>query len=125
MPGSSDDQLKILAHQIRTIEDSTQKSLKILKKKNGLLKMILRKIIAKIVVLMMQTLKLLRIRVVISVMKPKSVTDEALSQALETLVDDNAKEWMYLNSIPDPKVEDYIVPFQETQEICTITFMMN
>ena len=45
----------------------------------------------------------------------KSVTDEALSQALETLVDDDAKEWVYL-SIPDPKVEDYIVPFQETQE---------
>jgi len=44
----------------------------------------------------------------------KSVTDEALSQALETLVDDDAKEWVYL-SIPDPKVEDYIVPFQETQ----------
>ena len=45
----------------------------------------------------------------------KSVTDEALAQALETLVDDHAKEWVYL-SIPDPKVEDYIVPFQETQE---------
>ena len=45
----------------------------------------------------------------------KSVTDEALSQALETLIDDNAKEWMYL-TIPNPKVEDYIVPFQETQE---------
>ena len=45
----------------------------------------------------------------------KSVTDEALSQALETLVDDDAKEWVYL-SIPDPKVEDYIVPFQKTQE---------
>ena len=45
----------------------------------------------------------------------KSVTDEALSQALETLVDDDAKEWVYL-SIPDPKVENYIVPFQETQE---------
>ena len=45
----------------------------------------------------------------------KSVTDEALAQALETLVDDHAKEWIYL-SIPDPKVEDYIVPFQETQE---------
>jgi len=44
----------------------------------------------------------------------KSVTDEALSQALETLVDDDAKEWVYL-SIPDPKVEDYIVPFNVTQ----------
>ena len=45
----------------------------------------------------------------------KSVTDEALAQALETLVDDHAKEWVYL-SIPNPKVEDYIIPFQETQE---------
>ena len=45
----------------------------------------------------------------------KSVTDEALAQALETLVDDNAKEWVYLNT-PDPKIEDYIVPFQETQD---------
>ncbi|AOV60961.1 peptidase [Synechococcus phage S-CAM22] len=44
----------------------------------------------------------------------KSVTDEALSQALETLIDDNAKEWVYL-SIPDPKVEDYIVPFNTIQ----------
>jgi hypothetical protein len=45
----------------------------------------------------------------------KSVTDEALAQALETLVDDNAKEWVYLN-VPNPKVDDYIVPFQVTQE---------
>ena len=45
----------------------------------------------------------------------KSVTDEALAQALESLVDDNAKEWVYLNA-PDPKVEDYIVPFQEAQD---------
>ena len=44
----------------------------------------------------------------------KSVTDEALAQALETLVDDHAKEWVYL-SIPNPKVEDYIVPFNVTQ----------
>ena len=45
----------------------------------------------------------------------KSVTDEALAQALETLVDDNAKEWVYLNA-PDPKVEDFITPFKVTQE---------
>jgi hypothetical protein len=44
----------------------------------------------------------------------KSVTDEALAQALETLVDDNAKEWVYLNA-PDPKVEDFITPFNVTQ----------
>ena len=45
----------------------------------------------------------------------KSVTDEALAQALESLVDDNAKEWVYL-STPDPKVDDYIVPFSVTQQ---------
>ena len=45
----------------------------------------------------------------------KSVTDEALAQALESLVDDNAKEWVYL-STPDPKVDDYIVPFAVTQQ---------
>ena len=38
----------------------------------------------------------------------KSVTDEALAQALETLVDDSAKEWVYIN-IPDPKIDDHIV----------------
>jgi hypothetical protein len=45
----------------------------------------------------------------------KSVTDEALAQALEGLVDDNAKEWVYL-STPDPKVDDYITPFAVTQQ---------
>jgi hypothetical protein len=45
----------------------------------------------------------------------KSVTDDALTEALETLVDDNSKEWVYL-TIPDPKVEDYIVPFKTIQE---------
>ncbi|WLW37229.1 peptidase [Synechococcus phage S-RS29] len=45
----------------------------------------------------------------------KSVTDEALAQALETLVDDNAKEWVYL-SIPNPEVDEYITPFNVTQE---------
>ena len=45
----------------------------------------------------------------------KSVTDEALAQALETLVDDHAKEWVYL-STPDPKIDDYIVPFKVIQE---------
>ena len=45
----------------------------------------------------------------------KSVTDEALAQALETLVDDDAKEWVYLN-IPDPKIDNYIVPFNEIQD---------
>ena len=33
----------------------------------------------------------------------KSVTEEALQQALESLIDDNAKEWVYLN-IPNDEV---------------------
>ena len=45
----------------------------------------------------------------------KSVTDEALAHALETLVDDNAKEWIYLNT-PQPKLDDYITPFNVIQE---------
>jgi len=45
----------------------------------------------------------------------KSVTNDALAEALETLIDDNAKEWVYL-SIPNPKVEDLIVPFKTIQE---------
>ncbi|AOV60062.1 peptidase [Synechococcus phage S-CAM8] len=45
----------------------------------------------------------------------KSTTDEAFAQALETLVDDHAKEWVYLNT-PDPEVNNYIVSFKETQE---------
>ncbi len=45
----------------------------------------------------------------------ESVTDEALAQALETLVDDNAKEWVYLTT-PDINVDEYIVPFNVVQE---------
>ena len=45
----------------------------------------------------------------------KCVTNDALAEALETLIDDNAKEWVYL-SIPNPKVEDLIVPFKTIQE---------
>jgi len=51
----------------------------------------------------------------------KSVTDEALAQALETLVDDHAKEWVYLN-IPNPKIDDYIVPCKEIQDNLNIHF---
>ena len=42
------------------------------------------------------------------------VTDDALAQALETLVDDNAKEWVYL-SVPNPDIDDIIVPTKEVQ----------
>ena len=45
----------------------------------------------------------------------ESVTEDALSQALETLIDDNAKEWVYLTT-PDIDVNDYIVPFGVIQE---------
>ena len=39
----------------------------------------------------------------------ESITQTAFDQALETLIDDNAKEWKYL-TLPEVKVEDYIVP---------------
>ena len=45
----------------------------------------------------------------------KSVTDEALAQALETLVDDSAKEWIYITT-PDIDIQDYITPFNVIQE---------
>ena len=45
----------------------------------------------------------------------ESVTDEALAQALETLVDDNAKEWVYLTT-PNIDIDEYIVPFGVVQE---------
>lgn len=45
----------------------------------------------------------------------ESVTDAALKESLETLVDDNAKEWIYLN-IPDPDLKDYVVPYQKVAE---------
>ena len=45
----------------------------------------------------------------------ESVTDRAFAEALESLVDDNGKEWIYL-TVPDPKVEDYVIPHKEIQE---------
>ena len=42
------------------------------------------------------------------------VTDEALAQALETLIDDNAKEWVYL-TVPTPDIDNIIVPHKEVQ----------
>ena len=42
------------------------------------------------------------------------VTDEALAQALETLIDDNAKEWVYL-TVPTPDIDKIIVPYKEVQ----------
>ena len=45
----------------------------------------------------------------------ESITEEAFSQALETLVDDNAKEWVYLN-LPTPDLSKILVPFDEVQD---------
>ena len=45
----------------------------------------------------------------------ESVTDAALQESLETLVDDNAKEWIYLN-IPDPDLKNYVVPYQKVTD---------
>ena len=45
----------------------------------------------------------------------ESITQTAFDQALETLIDDNAKEWKYL-TLPEVKVEDYIVPSKEIQD---------
>ena len=45
----------------------------------------------------------------------ESVTDAALQEALESMVDDDAKEWIYLN-IPKVDASDYIIPYQTVQE---------
>ena len=45
----------------------------------------------------------------------ESITQTAFDQALETLIDDNAKEWKYL-TLPEVKVEDYIVPNKEIRD---------
>ena len=45
----------------------------------------------------------------------KSQTEEALRQALETLVDDDAKEWVYLNT-PDINLDKVITPYQTIQD---------
>ena len=48
------------------------------------------------------------------------VTDDALAQALETLVDDNAKECVYL-SVPNPDIDDIIVPTKEVLFVGTFS----
>ena len=45
----------------------------------------------------------------------KSITEEALSQALETLIDEDAKEWVYL-TLPQIKLDDIIIPSEEITE---------
>ncbi len=44
----------------------------------------------------------------------ESITDAALQEALETLVDENAKEWVYL-TLPDVKASDYIITAETVQ----------
>tara|TARA_B100002019_G_C21271037_1_gene602326 strand:- start:952 stop:3099 length:2148 start_codon:yes stop_codon:yes gene_type:complete len=43
------------------------------------------------------------------------ITDASLQEALEGLIDDNAKEWIYL-SIPDPDLKKYVVPCNQIAE---------
>jgi hypothetical protein len=43
----------------------------------------------------------------------ESMTDAALQEALETLVDDDAKEWVYLD-LPKINLNDYVVSWKET-----------
>tara|TARA_A100001234_G_C12633964_1_gene389385 strand:- start:69 stop:2204 length:2136 start_codon:yes stop_codon:yes gene_type:complete len=45
----------------------------------------------------------------------ESVTDAALRESLESMVDDSAKEWVYL-SLPNPDLDKIVVPCSEIQE---------
>lgn len=51
----------------------------------------------------------------------QSLTEEALRQSLETLVDDSAKEWVYLN-LPEVDLDDYLVPWKKIQTDLEYTF---
>lgn len=44
----------------------------------------------------------------------ESITDAALQEALETMVDEDAKEWVYL-TLPDVKASDYIITAETVQ----------
>ncbi len=52
----------------------------------------------------------------------ESLTDSAFSQALETLVDDNAKEWVYL-TLPKVKLDEFIVPAKDILEELNCHFL--
>ena len=54
----------------------------------------------------------------------QSVTEEALREALEDLVDDNAKEWVYLN-LPKIKLNDYLVSWKEMKQTLSEHFEEN
>lgn len=50
-----------------------------------------------------------------SVDETESITEQALREALEDLVDDNAKEWVYID-LPKVKLSDYIMPWKEVKD---------
>ena len=52
----------------------------------------------------------------------ESLTESAFSQALETLVDDNAKEWVYL-TLPKVKLDEFIVPAKDILEELNCHFL--
>ena len=45
----------------------------------------------------------------------ESVTDRALQESLETLVDEDSKEWVYLD-LPKINLKETVVPYQTVQE---------
>ena len=45
----------------------------------------------------------------------ESITDRALQESLETLVDENSKDWVYLD-LPKINLEETIVPYKTVQE---------
>ena len=44
----------------------------------------------------------------------ESITEQALREALEDLVDENAKEWVYID-LPKVKLNEYVMPWQEVR----------
>ena len=46
----------------------------------------------------------------------KSLTEETLREALETLVDDNAKEWVYI-SVPKVNLSDYVIDWKQIRSM--------
>ena len=53
----------------------------------------------------------------------ESITQEAFNQALETLIDDNAKEWVYL-SLPTVDLSEVVVGHKEVQEDLSKHFIL-
>ena len=51
----------------------------------------------------------------------ESITDAALQQAMRDLVDDNSKEWIYLD-LPKVKIQDYVVSYKTIYDNYTSYF---